>query len=175
MLKQGFPNERELAMMLKDTRYKKDAGVRITPTSIRLEQALVNNSGTYTFNPVASQRFNRPQKGVALTDHFVAHSLGLYILIEDPAKPGSGDLRTYPVNEGQEAIYNGVTSIKIGNTTFVDEMDNRRFRTVPEAQGFIDASTREYDQSEYESGLCQLPEFVIFKGDQSNEIKVELP
>ncbi|NBU70935.1 MAG: hypothetical protein EBS53_05700 [Bacteroidetes bacterium] len=174
MLPQGFPNEREIALNIISPRYQPGT-VKINPSALRLQTELINGTNTYTFNPNTNQKLTRPEKGLGVNDHFFAHSLGLFLLYEEATKKGSGDLMTYELNEGQGAVYNGTTSVQINQVKFIDELDNRRFRKVPESQGAYDTSTREYNQASYEDGLVQLPEILIFKGDLNNEISVTIP
>src|SRR5689334_17283453 len=133
----GF-NSRELLQRANE----KFPGGSATLSFLRQQVELKNNQTTLLFDFDGNQPGVSTERKLSSKDGFFAHSLGLYLLIEDSAKPGSGVLQSYPnyqtiirkagilvANASDlEALYNGQMKAQIDQTVVFDGLDTRRFR-----------------------------------------------
>ena len=132
--------------------YQKGTGGKVyaEPSKIRIELALKAGVGTYEFNIKKTDIDNQREVSLDRNDVFVPNSLGLFLMIQQDAKPSTGVLSSYPLyndgvnpspypagftNKDIEALYNGKFKWTIDNGVLFSSYPTEHFRKVPQTQG----------------------------------------
>lgn len=154
----------------------------ISPSFLRQDMALMSNKSRYEFNFLAeSGQVALPQQLLSRTDKFVVLSLGIFLLQEADAKPGSGILLTHPNATAMggvtaiadfETVYNGSLDIKVNAVTIMEGISTRGCRVVGDSiqSGTIPASSRGA-----RDGMLELPPNIHFNGAQKNRVQLDIP
>lgn len=161
-------------------------GSLVQDSFLQLEIPLANNTNVYKFG-VNSTDTRPPQRASETrlnnNDAFCITQIGLYIKNEDPAKPGSGTLQSYPnisvfpdealnlANADLEAVFNSQLSIKVGDTVFANGIDMRPTRTVRTTQ-----QTSATNESEQLGDDGQIPNepVMTLDGSKKNDVAVTI-
>ncbi len=124
--------------------FGKDHGYIISPGFLRAEQTLSNSKGKYSFDLKKNGNEIATEVKLDRNDLFVVEKLGLYLSLQDSTTIGKEVLQSYPNNTvftstalvpaDLEVIYNGFSSLKIGNRVNIENLSNQVFRYVPETQ-----------------------------------------
>jgi hypothetical protein len=130
------------------------------------------------------------------TDLFVASSIGFALMIEDSGFIGQAPLMSYPViqsgalptgikgfiDPSAYALYNGILTMRTGNTVNYSRFPMIHFLNVPETQPVsllngADAAVSAQIQPKFnlEDVMFELPEVLIFAGTKDQPITVEFP
>ncbi|MDX2248231.1 MAG: hypothetical protein SF052_15720 [Bacteroidia bacterium] len=153
----------------------------ISPAFLRQDYALLDNKSQYEFSFLADTgKVDLPQKLLTRTEQFEITQVGVFLLNEKTAKPGSGVLQTYPnatvfgggVIEDLETIYNGKLSVNVNNVKILDGFPMRRFRSVPDTLKSAGNTESSYKP---DSGLVDLPPKIRFVGNNQNSIVIDFP
>lgn len=122
------------------------------PSKLRVEVALQNGVGRYAFDIKKEGILNAYEKTLNRNDVFVPTGIGLFVAIQDNAKPATEILYPYiPVNDGDtpsihevgflnkdaNAIYNGTLEWLIQNGVLLSSYPTERFKKVPQTQGLF--------------------------------------
>ena len=128
-------------------------------------------------------------------DLFVARALGLALMVENNAAKGTAPLYSYPVvasaalptgykgltDSNANAVYNGILTMKTGQTVNYSRFPTNKFLNVPETQpcllwnGIAAISAGIAPQFNLENVLEELPEVVVFAGTKEQPITLEFP
>jgi hypothetical protein len=163
----------------------KSRGLVISEAFLQIEKVIDNNNSQYIFKINADAVKGRTEKGLDRNDLFVVTHHGFFLSPEDTTKEGKKILHTYPnptafaaLNPANydytdlELIYNGTLQVKIGTTVFIDGLDMRRFRSVPETQQSAGTNRSQGDQF---TGYVDTEPHIYLNGDGNNEIIVNIP
>lgn len=117
-------------------------------------------------------------------DAFVMSKMGILLLGENPATPGSGLLQTYPNNlvfplQAAEVnplhlntIYNGSVKIKVDDRTFAEAIPTNPMLAVRTTQ---QASASTFSERFLDDGLIELTPDITLNGSKKNEITLKVP
>lgn len=117
-------------------------------------------------------------------DSFVITDLGFYLLCEDPTKPGTGLLQTYPNNQvfAAEAnnvtpahlnvFYNGSYKIKVKETVYEEAFPLNKMLCVRTTQ---QASASTFSERFGKDGTAELTPDITLNGSEKNEITLNVP
>ena len=151
-----------------------------------------NGNGNYRFN-VGDTGIVNPHvlaRHLKRNDAFIAKSISAAIYIEKDAKPGTGIILPYPVLDSAatpvlptgysgmssadiEALYNGIMTLKTGQTMNYMGFPLDSFRRVPETQPTADLMVLpEYKIEEIQ---FDLPEVLKFVGTSDQYLGIEFP
>lgn len=153
----------------------------ISPAFLRQDIALLDNKAQYEFSFLADTgKVDLPQRVLTRTEQFDITEIGVFLLNEKTAKPGSGVLQTYPnatvfaggVVEDMETIYNGKLSINVNNVKILDGFPMREFRSVPDTLKSAGNTESSYKQH---AGMVDLAPRIRFVGENQNSIVVDFP
>ena len=170
-------------------------GSQPTLGALRQELTIKSNQSTYNFDFRVANANSTTEQLLPLTDAFGVNELGLFLLVRNKTRAGSGVLQTYPNREAiapafanstadapsaaavqaisdLEAIYNGIAAVRIDQQVFFDGLDMRRFRRVPATQQGIFASQV---QSSYGDGMVCIEPQLFFDGARKNQVSVTVP
>lgn len=131
----------------------------------------------------ASHVLNRTLKD---NDLFVVRALGIGLMVEDTTMPGHAPVLSYPmpdsanlptgikgfVNQHAQVLYNGVLSIRTGQTVNYSGFPLAGFEKVPQTQTGEAGVLPMLDEK---SLLQELPEELVFDGIKDYSIRVEYP
>ncbi len=163
--------------------------------ALRQELTIKSNQSDYKFDFKTANANSVTEQLLAVTDAFGANELGIFLMVRNKTRPGSGILQTYPNREAiapafnastadtpsasavqaisdLEAIFNGVAGMRIDSTVIFDGLDMRRFRRVPQTQIGIFASQA---QSGYRDGMVAIEPQLFLDGARKNQVSVTVP
>lgn len=176
--------DRERAIYSKYEKQYKDSKY-ISPSFVRVEKKIQNGVQTYDFGVTKDANSDSvTERKIDRKDLFVISHMGLFLMARLTTNVGIEVLQTYPniyvfpdettnfYGAHLEVFYNGLLSVKVGQTTFIEAMDTRQFRSVEDIQQ-SSASTKSSAKSG--SGLVELTPQIILDGNQKNEIQVKAP
>lgn len=163
----------------------RDQGFITVPGFFRVESLIKNGQSKYSF-PIQkdSNSDQLTESKLDRNDKFMLTHLGLFLMKRLTTKPGIEVLQTYPniqefaddstnfLGADLEAFYNGHMSLKVGQTTFIERLDTRRFRAIEDTQQ-SSASTK--SSARENSGFIEMTPQVMLEVDQKIEIAVEAP
>lgn len=130
------------------------------------------------------------------TDLFVASSIGFALMIEDDSLKGQAPLLSYPLIQSNAlpsslkgftdasayALYNGILTMRTGNTVNYSRFPMLHFLNVPETQPVellnstdVAVSAQIQPKFNLEDVMFELPEVLIFAGTKDQPITVEFP
>jgi hypothetical protein len=171
----------------------------ITPQSaqIRIEAELVNGKGVYSFDiKKKGSDKSASEKTITDTDLFVARAIGMALMVEADAAPGTAPLLSYPLIDGlhlpsgikgftdghAHALYNGIITMKTDQTVNLSGFPTSNFLCVPVTQplAVLDStnavkSAGIQPQFKIDDVLYELPELLMLAGNHQTEIKLEAP
>ncbi|MBC7509667.1 MAG: hypothetical protein H7320_13105 [Ferruginibacter sp.] len=157
------------------------AGKNITPSLLRLE-AVITNDSRIVFKTFFGDGASVAPTEVRLdrNDKFVITDIGLYLMKQTKTKPGSGRLVSYPnITEFGAAaagflenIFNGTLGITLNRTKWLPVFDTQRFLKVGQTQQ--SASTNR-DQRSLRETMVKLTPHIEIDGSGTNEIEVQFP
>lgn len=159
---------------------------------LRQDVLLENNKDTLTFDFKDKRGSASYERLLKDTDVFVANSFGLFICVEETAKPGTGRLITFPndfrirnaadtaggaaatapVSEHLNIIYSGYTNVMINQKEVYTALENRQFLNIPPTQ---ENGLNDWDSIDYRN--TQMPIFpgLVINAIWDNRITVKLP
>jgi hypothetical protein len=177
--------------------YKK-YGITPQKTLLRIEANLVNGQGIYNFDIKKKGRdLSTTERSMTINDLFVVDALGLALMVEKTAAPGTAPLLSYPLIDGlylpagikgfsdnnAYAIYNGELSMKTDNVVNLSAFPTANMLCVPRQQptAVLKASDGTVVSAgiqpafELDSVLVQPTETFVFAGTHETEIKLQAP
>lgn len=158
---------------------------RISPAQLRVAHLAENAKGLYTFNlrkDVGNTLVH--DRKLDVNDSFVATRLGVKLLIENPAEPGTGLLQSYPnstefnpvVNEvvlaHLNAFYNANLRYKKDDLVEVEAWPTQQSLVIPQTQK---SAAGNFSQAQGDDGVILLPTTIGFDGAAKNEITLDVP
>lgn len=176
-----YPNNvRRREAIFKEMKAKHPAHV-VSPSFLRQDIATKSNKSNYEFTFLQENgQASLPEKLLSRTDLFEVTHMGLYLLMEKTAKPGSGILQTYPNStvftdstvEDLETFWNGHMSVQVNNVIVVEDFPTRKFRYVPETLKSAGNINSSYPM---DAGMVELPIRIRMDGANKNNFRVETP
>lgn len=133
------------AEMLKSKLKVEYPNLIITPSALRSERILTNNTSNYKFELLVQGQPTGTEVRIDQNDVFFATHIGVKIARIDTTKSSAAVLQTYPnetvfpasagfVPSDLEAIYNSQLSVKIGTQEFIPNLPTSLCRYVPQTQ-----------------------------------------
>jgi hypothetical protein len=157
----------------------------VSPGHIRSEKLVTNSDTTYSFDvrdtTMQGTISTRPlQKGVLDNDLFIAFRQGIFI-DHRTALQSDVILQTYPNSahfvastaayDDLWAIYNGLLSVQVGSTEFINQFQTNAFATVPDTQKSLAANESGYDLFK----ACKdLGTYSIYSGKGDNKVQLNI-
>lgn len=174
------------------------SGQITTPGFLRMEQRIIKGKTKYIFKVTRdSNSDSETEQKLEINDKFMASQIGLFLIHRDENIVGAEVLCTFPdptvfpVISGVsnpahlEAIYNGKFSVVVGQTKYLEALDVRRFRCVPNQQAVVEVLSNDtppvklipamLSEQHENSGFINLTPQIIFDGSAKNEIAIEIP
>ncbi len=162
----------------------------IMPIIVRAQTKLVNGKSSYTIDLVkGTSTLLGCETKLEKTDQLVIQSIGLGIQKYDPAaaEDFAEPIMTYAdpvyfgaaVSKQLEKIWNGKTSLKVGNTSPIDGLQNLLMRYVPNG-GYAGASVAaptdhaEYGPDNDRKGFTDLGLTLLVSGENTLQAVVDL-
>jgi len=170
----------------------------IVPQTAQLRVAVpfIANTGNYKFDVKKD-----PSLALAIelllkrNDLFVARAIGLALMVEPTAAKGTAPLLSYPLLAGTSlpsglkgltdtsayAVYNGILTMKTGQTVNYSRFPTNKFLNVPETQpcviwnGTAGITAGIVPQFNLENVLEELPEVLVFAGTKDQPVTLEFP
>ncbi len=181
-------SERERSILKRVRTWASKNGIdpsKVQPSYLRVAVLADPSKSTYEFNI-------RKDVGVSLlhdrkldqNDAFVVSKIGQMLLGEDPTKPGTGLLQTYPNNLvfAAEAanvnplhlniFYNGEYKLKVDDRVFVEALPTNPMLVARTTQ---QASATTFSERFLEDGTIDLTPDVTLNGSKKNEITLKVP
>lgn len=176
--------------------YYSKKGIVPQTAQLRVAVPFVANSGTYKFDikkdPSVAHVIEQLLKR---NDLFVARAIGLALMVELDAAKGTAPLMSYPILDGLAlptglkgltnlnayAVYNGILTMKTGQSVNYSRFPTLPFLHVPETQpvGMWNGTSvvSSFIQPEFniENILKELPEVLVFAGTKEQPITLEFP
>lgn len=157
----------------------------VAPGDIRSEQTITNTTGTYQFevrDTILQGQNKVLQKGVQDNDLFVCFKQAIFMDNRADASTSSNVvLNSYPSYATFNSVtttfshlwtfYNGLFSIQVGSTQFINQYSSAGFLTVPRTQKSLATNA---DQFSLDEGLKDLGSYSIFSGKADNTIKLDI-
>ena len=173
-------------------------GIAPQQAQLRVAVPFAASTGTYKFDI-------KKDASIALAiemllkhnDLFVARAIGMGIMVEPTAAKGTAPIYSYPVQAGLAlptglkgltdtnayAMYNGLLSMKTGQTVNFSRFPVNKFLYVPEVQpeGLFNTDTKAVISKlvqpafSIENLLEELPEEIVFAGTKEQPITLEFP
>ncbi len=166
----------------------KELGLIATPGFIRIEQKIVAGKGKYIFKVTRDSNSDSvTEQKLERNDQFMSSQIGLFLMKRVDTYAGSEILCTYPdvtiftnsTNAAHlEVFYNGKLSVTIGQTKWIEALDTRRFRNVPQRQGqpaIASIQSVFINELHDNDGFFKLTPQITIDGDAKNEIAIEAP
>lgn len=174
-------------------------GAVIQPSHLRVDVAISTNSNQWNFNIVPGTSDLTYENKLNKNDVFAVTDLGIFLYKQNTTDLGSDEvLQTYPnatyfaagTNFSArflESFYNGKLRIQVQDRVFVESLDTKRFRHVPDAQqgttsaavissvNAITAYTLAHSAFKLEDGMCQTDPTIYLNGDLQNTIQLNIP
>jgi hypothetical protein len=150
-----------------------DKKLVVEPAILRVEQVLTNTKFSYDFDPMIGNGGAQVETEIKLdkNDVFFASHIGFKLGAFDVNKRSRSVLQTYPNVielalsgttvpgiQDMEAIYNGLTIMKVGTKEFVSNLPNESMRYVPQTQ---QAGANNKSQASAYDGLIDIGKFRI--------------
>jgi hypothetical protein len=155
-----------------------------TISFLRHEQVLKDNKSIYEFDFNSRNDALESERRLSDKDVFLALDMGLYLIAEKDAEPGSGQLLSYPAaaqfpdvatdatagtkgfkRAHLEVVYNGKMSVNVQNNIVFEALDTRRFRKQNSAAS----------EQGYNDGLVNLEPYIVLNGKNKNKVVVQIP
>lgn len=151
---------------------------------LRIEETLVNGQGVYNFDlKKETGSLSVVESNLKRNDLFVTLALGVFLRVDNTAKPGVNQLMTYPLIKADataagigfttsdiESLYNGKLYVATGNTVNIADMPTMLFKKVGQA---ADAASQPV--FDFKNDLCDMAEEIVFAGTQDHKIQVSFP
>lgn len=160
-------------------------GFTIQESFLRRELAITNNLQTYTFKFLQGDQTQGPTEYfLNKNDVFEMTSIGMYLTGRTTAQDGAEELQTYPNIQAFPAaagftprhlyvFYNAYLSYSVGTTTFVQNLDTKRFFYVPQTQ---QSAATNYSQVDLENdGRIFLEPALTVSGANDNTFNIVVP
>lgn len=166
----------------------------VTPAYLRLESAALGTQSSVAFNLLKNEGGtpNQTEKRLAITDNFLATSIGFYLLKVTTAGTNYGDvLNSWPnsieYSASNEAtnllnLYNGALQITINGEVELDSWDLMRHYRVPTAQKSVltaaSGTNNAYVESGWDTadyGMYPLTPQILLRGSSKNIIQINCP
>jgi len=150
----------------------------IAPSFLRVEAALSNSKGEYTFDVMTSNGVDiATEKKLNRNDVFIATQVGLFLTAQEIAKIGKEVLKTWPdtsvfsststfTPEHLNTIYSGYLWMKINTKVAIENLCGYDFRKIG-----VTAAT-EFNREEFSRPLEQ---YITISGNNNNELKYTFP
>lgn len=171
---------RAIAAQLKKDHGDSSKDFIISPGFLRCEQSLVNNKSKYTFDLKKVGGELTTEVKIDRNDLFVVSRLGLFLTKKVAATAGREVLQAYPnplvftapaVPADLELIYNGYSSLKIGNRVNIENLSNQEFRQVPTAQ----QTANQQNEFNTTDATYKVPSLIYLHGTMDIQYTVEFP
>ncbi len=172
------------ALLLRGYSQEKINAMVIQPDYIRVDQALVNTSTTYSFNIQSTSATTANEAKLDINDSFYVTHLGILLYNGISTDPHNKPLVTYPNTsyfgtgtnfdfQDLEIIYNvGRLSYKVQTRTVLENLPIRDCRYVPQTQ---QSSATNKSQQEALDGLIPMtPEYFV-QGSANNQFVLNIP
>lgn len=157
----------------------------VAPGDIRVEQTITNTTGTYNFevrDTILQGQNKVLQKGVQDNDLFIAFKQCIYMDNRADASTSSNViLNSYPSYATFNSVtttfshlytfYNGIFSVQVGSTQFINQYSSSHFLTTPRTQK---SSATNADQFSLEETLKDLGAYSIFSGKADNQVQLNI-
>lgn len=168
-------------------KYYAGKGVAPMQSIIRVENALVDGRGSYSFNLKKDKSLLGPAEvSMDQWDLFIATHLFIGFRIDAKAKPGMAPMLTYAMlgdsanntscvgfkTPDAEALYNGVLSIMTNNVANLENFPLSLFKFVPQTQADGATVVPEFNISDV---AVQTPEQFVFSGNAQHNVKIDFP
>lgn len=198
MTRNAYTSERERSLF--ETLKSRFPNNVVSRSYLRQDIALADNRDSYSASFLAENGLgDLPQRRLSRADLFVAFMMGIFLIREAKAKPGSGVLLTYPnpvvfatvgtAGADLEAIYNGLIKLEINNSIPFDAYPSRHFRHVPETQqraaftlqnaagneNVAGAPVVAGSNQHPDDGVALLPQNVYLFGENTNKMTLTIP
>lgn len=192
-------NDHERGIYQKTVDEHKANGKMVIPGFLRIEQKIVNGKTIYTY-PITRDSNSDTITELKLdrNDAFKVTHLGFFLMKRVNTLIGHEVLQTYPnyirfPQNGSpisfdpthlDAFYNGKLGLSVGQTKWIEAMDTRRFRIVPQAQesfttnGNTPPSLISYvahSEQEEKTGFIDMTPQITLDGNEKNSLFVEAP
>ncbi|MFM2292645.1 MAG: hypothetical protein RIS29_2458 [Bacteroidota bacterium] len=162
------------------------------PAQLRVAVPFLANIGSYRFDVTKDQSLALAvEQLLRRNDLFVARAIGLALMVEPTAAPGTAPLYSYPVVTGElatglkgltntnaYAMYQGVLGMKTGTTTIFSKFPTNRFLHVPRTQpglSYTGDAASVHPEFDLANILEELPEEFIFAGTKAQPITLDFP
>ncbi len=177
----GITNPRQLFQSLK-TEF--GDGRIITPAELRAEAPLINGTSDYLFSFYKTIGEGVLERKLKFQDAFRAFKLGIFLMAEPGAVPGIATLQTYPnpvvfpdeagalQTSHLEHVYNGHLSLKVGDTTYIDDLPVSDCRVVNTAQKSAGTANSEKHSND---GYMELIGHIHLKGNENQDLRLTVP
>lgn len=162
-----------------------------TPTLsyLRVEVPITNDTETLVFLPAKNDNGSprKTERLLSVQDSFWSTEIGLFLLTEETAKPGTGVLFSYPnpvellksanapadvVASHFNTIYNGRLEARMEQSVIFENMDTARFYHVPQTQLSAISDTDQFIPGQ---GFQETEPQLIIDGQQKTQITVTIP
>ncbi|MEO5681454.1 MAG: hypothetical protein ABIQ88_02370 [Chitinophagaceae bacterium] len=180
--------ERDRGILSRVRTLANDKGIdpsKVQPSYLRIATLLDPSKSTYDF-------LVRKDVGGSLAhdvkldqnDSFVMSKMGIMLLGEDPTKPGTGLLQSYPNNLvfAAEAgnvsplhlntLYNGSIKVKVDDRVFAEAIPTNPMFAARTTQ---QASATTFSERFLDDGLIELTPDITLNGSKKNEITLKVP
>jgi hypothetical protein len=185
---QIFPSDRDRAILNKLRASAVRNGIpadKVQPSKLRVAMLVDASKSSYEFNIKKDQGTSLiHDRKLDINDSFVATDLGMMLLGEDPAKPGTGLLQTFPNNTVFAAetsnvtplhlniFYNGGYKIKVGDTVYAEHIPTEDMLCVRTTQ---QSASSNFSERFLKDGTVPLTPDITLGGSSKNEITLNVP
>lgn len=171
-------------------------GIAPQTAQLRVIMPFTANNGSYKFD-VTKEESNKHiiEQLLRRNDLFVATGMGLALMVEADAAKGQSPLFSYPVVDclalptgikgftdfKAHAVYNGMLSMKTGQTVNFSRFPTAPFLHVPKTQpsivwnGTAAISNNVQPEFNLENVIKELPEEIVFAGTFVQPIQLDFP
>lgn len=168
-----------------EARLRKDHGddaknFIISPGYLRAEQSLSNNKSKYVFDLKKVGGEAVTEVKLDRNDLFVVSRIGLFVTHKLNVRSGGEVLQSYPnplvfvaptVAADLELIYNGFSTLKIGNRVNIENLSNQEFRQVPTAQ----QTANQQNEFNTTDATYKCPSLIYLHGTMDIQYTCEFP
>lgn len=179
------PDKRRAQLARIQERFKGAVGIdKIQFSFLRVHVLCSAAASTYDFNIKKDAGTTAAhERKLDTGDAFVITDFQIGLLKEDPAKPGTGQIYSYPNSSGLavaaevdithcEIFFNGWLNVKVGDRVYQEAISTRGNRCVRTSQK---SSATTFDEKGSDDGFQDLNPDVTLYGAQKNELKLIVP
>lgn len=168
----------------------------VYPGYLRMEAKITNGKTTYEFVVGRQANTDSPTENkLDYNDKFIVSDLGFFMMARNRNLIGAEVLHTFPSvitflpftgfdNRHLDVFYNGKLSLVVNSTKWIEGLDLRRFRLVPQTQEAYTTNGgvppmlvafTEFSQMDEHSGFVEMTPQITLKGNEKNSISISAP